>query len=187
MKVIIGLGNPGKKYLLTRHNVGFLLLDECAKKYNLKFKPQLKFNAETCEVNIKNNKVLLVKPLTFMNLSGDCVAKIMNFYKGDINDVLVLVDDINIPFSTIRLRLKGSSGGHNGLKDIEKKLKTDTFNRLRIGVGGNGDTNLVNYVLGDFLKSELKILKEETFMNCLNIIDLFAEGISFSDIMTKYN
>ena len=118
MKIIIGLGNPGSKYHQTRHNIGFMVVDQYAKQENLKFKYESKFNAEVSTTSIDQEKVILVKPSTYMNLSGEAVLKIMKYYDVDIEDILVIVDDINLETGKLRLRLLGGHGGHNGLKNI---------------------------------------------------------------------
>ena len=157
MKIIIGLGNPGSKYEFTRHNAGFLMVDFYASENNLQIN-KLKHKALICETRIGSEKVMFVKPQTFMNLSGDRVREIADYYDVDMNDVLVIYDDISLPLGKLRMRKKGSAGGHNGIKDIILKTNTDVFPRLKIGVSENKDVDLINYVLGSFSKSELEIL-----------------------------
>ena len=187
MKLIIGLGNPGKKYIHTRHNVGFQLLDYYALKNKLEFKLSSRFNADILLTNINNEQVIFLKPNTFMNLSGDSVIKVMNYYKISTENILVFVDDINIAFSTIRIRTKGSSGGHNGLKDITLKLSTQDYKRVRIGVGSNNTKNLSDYVLSNFSVVEQEVLSNNVFETCYKIINDFIYSIAFTDIMSKYN
>ncbi|MCX6812852.1 MAG: aminoacyl-tRNA hydrolase [Candidatus Berkelbacteria bacterium] len=141
MKIIFGLGNPGEKYVGTRHNVGFDFVDLLAKhpRLNLvgemlKFNSSKKFKAEIAETQISGDKILLVKPLTFMNLSGDAVRKIVDFYGIDIADILIVSDDLDLPVGMSRIRLSGSSGGHKGLDSIITSLGEDNFTRLRIGI-----------------------------------------------------
>ena len=150
MKIVVGLGNPGQKYKLTRHNVGFDVLTDIAQRY-LVGAPKSKFNAEVAEALIKNEKTILISPLTFMNLSGRSVQAAVDFYKVPLENVLIVCDDINLDVGRLRLKPGGSAGGQNGLKDIIQRLGTDQFPRLRLGVGqvpARWDT--ADYVLGKF-------------------------------------
>ena len=153
MKIIVGLGNPGTKYEFTRHNAGFLMVDFYASENNFEIK-KLKHKALTFETVISGEKVIFVKPQTFMNLSGDSVREIAEYYGVSMDDVLVIYDDISLPLGKIRMRKKGSAGGHNGIKDIILKTGTDVFPRLKIGVSENNNIELVDYVLGSFSKKE---------------------------------
>ena len=147
MYIIAGLGNPGKKYENTRHNMGFLAVDLLAEQYGIRI-DKIKFKALVGEGRIAGQKVLLVKPQTFMNLSGQSIAEIMNFYKEDIENLIVIYDDIAIPTGSIRIRKKGSAGTHNGMRNIVDEIGTEEFVRVRIGIGGKPDyIPLVNYVL----------------------------------------
>ena len=150
MKLVVGLGNPGKKYNGTRHNVGFELIGQLGLKYDVG-RPKSKFNAELAETTIKNEKTILVCPLTFMNLSGQTVVEAVNFYKLGLDDLLIVCDDFNLDVGRLRFRPSGSSGGQNGLEDIIRRLGSEAFGRMRIGVGKppNG-WNVSNYVLGRF-------------------------------------
>ena len=132
MKLIVGLGNPGDKYKGTRHNVGFMCLDRIADYNNITFKQ--KFNGLSCEYNVNGEKVILLKPDTFMNNSGEAVIKYLTFYKCEIEDVIVVYDDLDIDFGKIRIKGKSSSGGHNGIKSIINHLKTEDFLKVKIGV-----------------------------------------------------
>lgn len=158
MFLIAGLGNPGTEYENTRHNIGFRAIDNIAEKYNISLNRQ-KFKGIYGEGFINNEKVILLKPLTYMNLSGDSIREIMNFYKISNEEILVIYDDISLDVGRIRLREKGSAGGHNGIKSIIQNLGTDVFSRIKIGVG-TPDTDLVSYVLGKFSKEDNEILKE---------------------------
>ncbi|MBQ4111125.1 MAG: aminoacyl-tRNA hydrolase [Clostridia bacterium] len=184
MKLIIGLGNPGKQYEFTRHNAGFLMVDYFANENNFEIK-KFKNRALTAETNISGEKVIFVKPQTFMNLSGESVREIVNFYKADTKDILVIYDDISLPLGRLRIRAKGTDGGHNGIKNIIYQLKTDEFPRVKIGVSGNGDKPLVDYVLGAFSKSELEVLKEIAKIN-MDIIKTFVE-YDVTVAMNKFN
>ena len=187
MKIIVGLGNPGTKYEFTRHNAGFLMVDFYANENNFEIK-KLKFKGLIGETVIRGEKVIFLKPQTFMNLSGDSVREIADFYNVDMEDVLIIYDDISLPLGKIRIRKKGSAGGHNGIKDIILKNGTDVFPRIKIGVSENKDVDLINYVLGSFSKKELEILRKvaltvtkviETFVadgadKCMNMYNSFS-------------
>jgi len=153
MKVIIGLGNPGSKYAGTRHNIGFEVVDYL--RQSPSFGPaKASFQAEVSEGSEAGDKVLLVKPQTFMNLSGRTVRAILDFYKLDVADVLIVCDDFNLPLGKLRVRGQGSHGGQNGLRNIQEQLGTDTYARLRIGVGQPGPGEAVDFVLSRFKPSE---------------------------------
>lgn len=158
MYVVVGLGNPGKKYDITRHNIGFEVVDEMARQHQIKM-TKTKFKAVVGEGNISGEKVLLVKPQTYMNLSGESVMKIMDYYHLSLENLIVVYDDIDVDTGKLRIRKKGSGGSHNGMRNIIYLLKEDGFPRVRIGVGRpqNGQ-NLADYVLGRFSKSEQELL-----------------------------
>lgn len=158
MKLIVGLGNIGKAYDGTRHNIGFRLLDEWSKQYDLQFKLNKSLEGEVLLALIGGIKVLLLKPHTYMNESGRAVQKCIQFYKCDRSDVLIITDDIALPVGTVRFRAEGSSGGHNGLKDIERHLNTTAYARLRIGVGDRATGPLTEHVLGRFSAEEERML-----------------------------
>ncbi len=155
MHMIVGLGNPGKQYEFTRHNAGFLCLDYLAAKHNIKVN-KIKFKSLVGEGNIGGEKVILLKPTTYMNLSGEAVVQAAGFYKIDVSDIIVVYDDISLPLGSLRIRERGSAGSHNGMKNIIYLLGKDNFPRIRLGVGANGDRDLADYVLGKFSKEELK-------------------------------
>jgi len=186
MKLIIGLGNIGEKYHLTRHNVGFIVLDEYANRNNLDFKFDSKLEALIAETRINNEKVIFAKPTTYVNLSGNAVSKIMNFYKIELNDILVIYDDIDLDVGFLRVREKNGHGGHNGVRDIINHLKTRNFKRIRIGIGKDDSKELNHHVLGRFSKQETEKLKPAV-LDSLDVIDMFVEGVYFKDIMTKFN
>jgi len=162
MKVICGLGNPGKEYQNTRHNVGFLTIDAFAKKMDF---PEFEADGKSL-VSVKGtgkNKIMLVKPQTFMNLSGEAVRDVLSFYKVEPKDLLVIYDDVDLPLGTIRYREKGSAGTHNGMKSIVETLATIDFPRLRVGIESRGETapaqmDLHDFVLAPFLKDEFNLL-----------------------------
>ncbi|MFA6423200.1 MAG: aminoacyl-tRNA hydrolase [Patescibacteria group bacterium] len=171
MKLIIGLGNPGKEYENTRHNAGFVFVDELLNRpeftrvgEELEFRKDSKFNALLAETQIKGEKIILVKPQTFMNLSGESVRKIKDFYKVDESDIIVVSDDADLPIGMARIRKNGTSGGHNGLENIISVLDSDGFYRIRLGIAFKVEekTNLERkeFVLEKFTDRELPILKD---------------------------
>lgn len=160
MKVIIGLGNPGMEYVGTRHNVGFETIDRLAAAYSIDVTQQ-KHKGAVGQGMIAGQKVLLVKPMTYMNNSGECVSAVVNFYKLSLEDVIVIYDDINLDVGQLRLRQRGSAGGHNGMKSIIAHLKSEEFMRIRIGVGMKREgQNLVNHVLGRFPKEQQELIAQ---------------------------
>ncbi len=162
MKLIIGLGNPGKKYSGTRHNAGRILLERIAVAQAKTWKVQQAFKSLTAELNWEGQTVLLVCPETFMNLSGEAVRAVVQYFKVDTaRDLLIAVDDTAIPLGTLRLRISGSDGGHNGLKSIQTCLETQDYPRLRIGIGApEGSISLEDYVLQNFAEGEKNLLED---------------------------
>ncbi|WP_432353757.1 aminoacyl-tRNA hydrolase [Sporosarcina sp. A2] len=160
MKMIIGLGNPGKQYATTRHNVGFQAIDLLAEQLNAPVM-QTKFNGMITTVYVGTEKVMLVKPLTFMNLSGECVRPLMDYYEIDDDEIVVIYDDLDLVPGKLRLRAKGGAGGHNGMKSLIAHLGTNEFNRIRIGVGRpDGPMSVADYVLSSFGKDEQPLIQE---------------------------
>ena len=168
MYIIAGLGNPGKKYEGTRHNIGWQVMDELADKHRIRIM-ESRFKGLVGKGVIGGEKVLLLKPLTYMNLSGESIGEAVRFYKIDETSRLIVVsDDISLDVGQLRMRKKGSAGGHNGLKNIISHLGSEEFMRIRIGVGDKpAGSDLVDYVLGSFSKEEKKILDETKEMRCL--------------------
>ncbi|MBX7066941.1 MAG: aminoacyl-tRNA hydrolase [Parachlamydiales bacterium] len=156
--LIVGLGNPGKTYERTRHNIGFEAVDILARKHGLEFKKQLKFKGSLAEGKIGEDEVRILKPLTFMNLSGESVALVMRYFQIDLSRLLILVDDVALPLGQLRIRINSGSGGHNGLKSVEECLQTNRYPRLRIGVGDRDHGDLSDHVLGRFSKEEETLL-----------------------------
>ncbi len=184
MKIIIGLGNPGKEYAETRHNVGFGVIDSLREKLQFEdFKLKNKFDAFITEGEYKDERIILVKPITFMNLSGKSVAKVAKFYKVSFEDVFVVFDDLDFDTGTLKVREKGGPGTHNGMKSVVESTGSKNFPRLRIGIG-NIDGKKAN-VLGKFSKNELKQVLEIIDMASDAIIYAFENGIS--NTMNKYN
>ena len=161
---LIGLGNPGKKYSKNRHNIGFSLLENLSKKYNSNFVLKDKLKSSCSEFKIKDSTYRLFLPNRFMNNSGDAVRAIVDWYKINLDQLFIIVDDKDLPLGKIRFRKKGSSGGHNGLKSIIEKLQTQNFNRIRIGIGspqsiqGTNNFNTISHVLGNISRKEKSIL-----------------------------
>ena len=186
MKLIIGLGNPGSKYQNTRHNVGFMVLDQYVSDLKQTFKYDNKFNAEIYMTNIQTEKVIFLKPSTYMNLSGEAIIKVMKYYDVDMDDMIVFVDDINLDTGRLRLRALGGHGGHNGLKNIIGLCHSNEFKRIRIGVSNNTNMPLDHYVLGTFSKQEL-IDISIAIDKAKDIINQFIKGVPFTDIMTTFN
>ncbi|MBT5347053.1 aminoacyl-tRNA hydrolase [bacterium] len=168
MKIVFGLGNVGTKYFKTRHNIGFLFLDYLKQKFAFsEFSLKSNLKSYISEGFIGGEKILLVKPTTYMNLSGDSVSLLINYFKVDLSDIMIVFDDIDLSFQDVRFRSKGSAGTHNGMRDIILKLKDNNFARLKLGIEVEGRmSKLSDFVLSDFHKSELENLSkvfEEAF------------------------
>jgi PTH1 family peptidyl-tRNA hydrolase len=176
MYIIAGLGNPTKEYENTRHNIGFMAIDYLADKYGISLL-ECKHKALMGKGVINGNKVVLVKPLTYMNLSGEAIRSIIDYYKVDeTEELIVIYDDISLDVGQLRIRKKGSAGGHNGIKNIIAHLGHDTFKRIKIGVGEKPKGyDLADYVLGHFTGDELKIMNE-SFKDVDSAVNLMLEG-----------
>lgn len=185
MHIVVGLGNPGNEYKWTRHNVGFEVISKLAYDYNIDMNKS-KFKAILGDGRINGKKVLLVQPLTYMNLSGDSVSQIMNFYKEDIENLIVVCDDINLPVGNIRIRKKGSDGGQRGLRNIIYLLDSENFPRVRVGVGNKPEGwDLKNFVLSKFTdEEEVDIIKGITDAGDA-VVDMINGNML--DAMNKYN
>lgn len=168
-KLIVGLGNPGRQYEDTRHNVGFMLLDRLASDTRAVFQSAPKWQSQLAK--IPGDGTLLLKPQTFMNLSGRAIHQILSFHKWTPESVLVIYDDVSLPLGTLRFREKGSAGGHNGIKSILQHLHTDAFPRLKIGIGGSQPGEMVGHVLGKFSPDERPLL-ENTLATALQAVQL---------------
>lgn len=185
MKLIIGLGNPGEKYVNTRHNIGFQVVDQCSTRLGIDLNLQ-KFKSVYGYKIIDGTKVFLLKPLTYMNLSGEAVRPFMDYFKIRIEDIVVVYDDLDLPPGKIRLRQKGGHGGHNGIKSLIAQLGTDKFKRIRVGIGRPPEGILVpNYVLGNFLEIE-KPLVYEAITNSTDASEAWLKE-SFLKVMNQYN
>ena len=186
MYVVVGLGNPGGEYNMTRHNIGFEVIDYMAGQYNVKVN-KIKFKGIYGECNIAGEKVILLKPQTYMNLSGNSVREICEYYKVLPENVIVICDDIALEAGKIRIRAKGGAGGHNGLKSIIYSLESEEFIRIRMGVGApkTDEWDLADFVLGKFTKSDIPLM-ETSISRVMNAVsDIIKQDVSYA--MNKYN
>ena len=184
MYIIAGLGNPGRKYENTRHNMGFITIDKIAEELGVKV-DKIKFKALVGEANFSGQKVVLVKPQTYMNLSGQSVREVMNFYKLPMENLTVIYDDIDIPTGSVRIRKSGSAGTHNGMRDIIYNLADSGFPRIRIGIGSERRGDLADYVTGGFTKEEVPLLEDAVTRAAAAALSIVADGIDRA--MNKYN
>lgn len=183
MKVIVGLGNPGRKYSDTRHNIGYRVLEEIAQRFSIE-KEESRFDAIIGHIRIDGEKVLLVKPLTYMNLSGKTVQPLVRWFKLDLDDLIVIYDDMDLPPGALRLRAQGGSGGHKGMASIIQRLGSQEFARIRIGIG-RPDNEAINWVLGKFSPTEQKLM-EETISQAAAAVECWVkQGIERA--MNEYN
>lgn len=184
MKLIVGIGNPGKEYEHTRHNIGFDTIDLLVKKLNIKTHKE-KFNGIYFETIINDEKIFLLKPQSYVNLSGVVVKKYIDYFKIDIDDILIVVDDLDQKIGDYKLKNNSTSGGHNGLKNIEQNLGTKNYKRLKIGINNGNKNNVIDYVLGKFNNKERKIIDDIIETSTYIIIDFI--NFDFNKLMTKYN
>ena len=185
MYIIAGLGNPGKQYDGTRHNVGFSVIDELADKYNISVDTS-KHKGMIGKGVIEGNKVILVKPMTYMNNSGECIREVMDYYKADLDELIVVFDDISLAPGKLRLRPKGSAGGHNGIKSIIAHMGSEGFKRVKYGVGDKPKGwDLADWVLGHFDADVKPALEEGNKKACDAIVCILNEGIESG--MNKFN
>ena len=185
MKLVVGLGNPGKEYINTRHNIGFELIDFIVEEKGLSFKFDKKFNCEIVDTSIDDEKVIIIKPYSFMNLSGSVVSRIASFYDIDINDIIVIQDDLDMEFGKIRIVYDSSSGGHNGIKNISECLGSQKYTRLKIGISNNKNIDTKDYVLGKFSKDEKEKLIH-IYEKLCNILSDFV-CMNIEELKKKYN
>lgn len=173
LKAIVGLGNPGDKYLHTRHNIGFRILDVLAERAGSSFKLESKWESRICQMD----GIILIQPQTFMNESGRAIGSISRFYRWQADQILVVFDDVSLPLGSLRFRLNGSHGGHNGVRSLLAHLPTDAFPRLKVGIGEAGGEQLVGHVLGNFAVAERELL-ENTLARAADAVQLAAtDGI----------
>jgi len=186
-KLIVGLGNPGDKYAKTRHNTGFMILDAIANELKANFSDDSKVHAQVAELNLDGDKIILAKPTTFMNRSGETVSALAHRYKLDPTDIWVVYDDTSLPFATLRVRLEGSAGGHNGVKSIINLLEAEDFIRFRIGINEKPEkVDLEDWVLSKFKQSEIKTLELIAPKIAQMIIKGIKEGLdSFTENLAE--
>ena len=185
MKLIVGLGNPGKKYQQTRHNVGYEVLAELGRRHG-DGRPRSKFQAEVMEAQVRGERILLLSPLTYMNLSGDSVQPARDFFKLTNSDLLIVCDDFNLPLASLRFRGKGSSGGQKGLESILQRLGTQEVPRLRVGIGQPPeDWDVADYVLSRFTADERRVMDEAVPRAADAVADWVVEGVE--TCMNRYN
>lgn len=184
MKLIVGLGNPTKEYENTRHNVGFMVMDHLADELNVTISTS-KFKGEYVKFKYHGEDVILLKPMTYMNNSGESVIQVMKYFKIDVSDLLVVYDDMDMPVGKLRLRESGSAGGHNGMKSIIAHVGTQSFKRIRVGIDKHPRIPVVDYVLGHFNKDE-KPLIDEGIDHAVKAIQLYLDK-DFIAAMNKFN
>ncbi|HCL90993.1 MAG TPA: aminoacyl-tRNA hydrolase [Candidatus Atribacteria bacterium] len=188
MKIVIGLGNPGSKYEFTRHNIGFRIIDSLARDMGIEFNKVKSYYSLISRGMINNHKVMLVKPQTFMNLSGRAVNRVVSYYKIPLQDLLIVYDDLNLELGQVRIRKKGSSGGHKGIESIMQYLNSEDIPRLRIGIGNpsvNYNFDCVSYVLSNFNNDEEDKIAEVIQLSTEAIKTIIEDG--FEKAMRKYN
>ena len=184
MRLIVGLGNPGLEYNNTRHNVGFMSIDKIIESLNVKLDKN-KFDGLYTTIELNNEKVMFLKPQKYMNLSGEVIRSFVDYFKINIDDVLIICDDLDLPLGKIKIKYKGSSGGHNGLKNIEQHLNTSEYKRIKIGISNDKLIDTKDYVLGHFSKEDLDILNQT--IDKMPEIFKFYMNNSFDKLMSKYN
>lgn len=185
MYLVIGLGNPEEQYAKTRHNMGFSTINKIAEKYHISFDKK-KFDAIYTDTIIEGEKVILIKPQTYMNLSGNSVRQFVQFYKIPMDHVIVIYDDIDIEKGIIKIRKKGGPGNHNGMKSVVQEIGNDTFPRVRVGIGAPIYKNdMINYVIGQVPNEEYEILEKGIKVAAEAVIDILKNGIDHA--MNEYN
>lgn len=184
MKLIVGLGNPGKDYENTRHNVGFMVMDRLSDVLNVSISTS-KFKGEYVKFKYHGEDVILLKPMTYMNNSGESVIQVMNYFKIDVADLLVVYDDMDMPTGKLRLRESGSAGGHNGIKSLIAHVGTQSFKRIRVGIDKHPRIKVVDYVLGHFSKEEHPLI-DEGVENAVKAIQMYLDK-DFVAAMNTFN
>ncbi len=182
MWIFCGLGNPGVEYLLTRHNFGFMVVDAFAERHSLKFKKAPNFEAE---ITYYEDKAMFIKPLTFMNLSGRAVKKVLEATEIGVENLMVIYDDMDLPLGRMKILPKGGAGGHKGLLSIIESLQTKEFPRMKLGIDKPPDKNYKDYVLSPFSTSEIEIVRKVIELACSALEDLLSQDLL--KVMTKYN
>ncbi len=186
MYIIVGLGNPGKRYENTRHNIGIKVIDYLSQKHSIKVK-KIKFKSYIGEGTINGEKVVLIKPQTYMNLSGEAVLDAVNFYKPSLSKLIIVFDDFDLLVGNMRIKYKGSAGSHNGMRSIIYLLRSDEFMRVKLGIKplGNKKVTLRDFVTSEFTKDEMEVLKHK-IMDSADAIEMIIDG-KREDAMTIYN
>ena len=185
MYLIVGLGNPESDYSKTRHNMGFNVINKISEKYGIEVNKK-KFDGLLGEGIIEGEKVILLKPQTYMNLSGKSIIQVINFYKISLENICVIYDDMDVEKGKIRIRKKGSAGSHNGMKSVIEELGSEEFTRIRVGIGKpEFEDDAINYVIGPIPESEIKILDEGTTKGAEATIEILKIGVD--NTMNKYN
>ena len=184
MKLIVGLGNTGREYERTRHNIGFMAIDRIVDSLGISF-DRNKFNGSYCVTNVGGEKVMFLKPLEYMNLSGNVISRFVKFFDIDVSDILIIHDDLDMDLGRIKLRSHGSSGGHNGLKNIEANLGTQEYKRLKVGISNDKRFNTKDYVLGKFSSSDMDVL--DPILDKVPLIFNDFLSMDFNMLMNKYN
>lgn len=184
MKLIVGLGNPGKEYENTRHNIGFMVIDKLSIQLSIPLSNN-KFEGLYGKGKYKGEDVVLLQPLTYMNNSGECIQKVMKFFKIEKDDVLIIYDDLDLPAGKLRLRISGSAGGHNGIKSIIAHLGGETFNRIKVGIDRSKVIPVVDYVLGKFTNDEIISIENGINQSVDACVDIINKDFKFA--MNKYN
>jgi len=185
MKLIVGLGNPGLIYKNTRHNVGFMFVDEIASNLKLKFTLNKQLKSLITHTTINSEKIIIIKPQTFMNLSGEAVLAVANYFRIEVEDILVIYDDLDLPIGKIRIRENGTSGGHKGMKNIIELLKTAEIKRIRIGIMNESTIDPIDYVLGKFTDDEAAAINIALLL-ASKMLNSFLND-TFADFMNKFN
>lgn len=185
MYLIVGLGNPEEDYSSTRHNMGFNTINKIAKKYNIEISKK-KFDGLYADFNIENEKIILLKPQTYMNLSGRSIIQAVQFFKIPLENIIIIYDDIDVNPGEIKIRKKGGPGSHNGMKSVIQELQTEEFNRIRVGIGQPEYKNdMINYVIGAIPEEEKKLLDEGIKKASEAVIEILKNGIDIA--MNKFN
>ncbi|MDE7161261.1 MAG: aminoacyl-tRNA hydrolase [Anaeroplasmataceae bacterium] len=186
MKLIVGLGNPGKEYEQTRHNVGFMTIDSFAEHHGATFRLEPKLKGMLASVTLHGNKAFLLKPMTFMNLSGESVQAVMQYYKISVEDILIISDDLDSHTGRVRLRSEGSAGGHNGHKNIMAHLGTESYKRLKIGIDRSNVISVIDWVLQKFSADELALI-QASIDKAEHAIEDFISEVPFNKIASLYS
>lgn len=186
MKLIVGLGNPGDKYDKTKHNIGFAVIDELLNRHQIDLNKH-KFKGDYAEEFIDMKKVIILKPMTYMNKSGEAVQPILDYFGIPLEELLVIHDDLDLPVGKLRLRQKGSSGGQNGIKDIIKQLGSQEFKRMKLGIGRPyPNQKVVDHVLTPFSKDD-QALAQESIERAADAVEYWLSGNSYEKTMSKFN